>query len=140
MPVRLGNELIDAVYLGNERIGAIYLGDTKVYERTVAPPEPVDRPGTLNAGVTTSGRRNIAIAAVVSDPDGIRSIDAATLTARSDGRVVNINDSGDWVRRDANSFTHADTRGRNVWADGTLSVTYTDGNGVQSTLTDTWSV
>ena len=140
MPTNLTSERISTAYFNGERLAVIYDSATKVYERTVAPPEPVDRPGTLNAGVTTSGRRNIAIAAVVSDPDGIRSIDAATLTARSDGRVVNINDSGDWVRRDANSFTHADTRGRNVWADGTLSVTYTDGNGVQSTLTDTWSV
>lgn len=122
-------------YLGADELDAMYLGTAKVYEKPSA-----DQPGTLNAGVTTSGRRNIAIAAVVSDPDGIASIDAATLTARGDGRVVNINDPGDWVRRDANSFAHADTRGRNVWAAGTLSVTYTDGKGVQSTLTDAWSV
>ena len=137
MPVREGNDTPSKYYDGNDEVDALYDGPDFVYRRAVT---PVDRPGTLDAGVTRSGSRNIAIAAVVSDPDGIRSIDAATLTARSDGRVVNINDSGDWVRRDANSFTHADTRGRNVWAGGTMSVTYTDGNGVQSTSMDTWSV
>ena len=77
MPTRLVNETIASAYLTSERLAAVYESTTKYYERAVAPPEPVDRPGTLDSGVTRSGNRNIAIAAVVSDTDGIRLIDAA---------------------------------------------------------------
>ena len=102
-----------------------------------APPAPPpDQPGTLTEQVTQSGRDyNFLI--TVSDPDGIRSVDAASLTAR-DGQVADITSS--WIRADANTFTHTDSRRNNRWRSGTASVTYTDANGVQATLTDTWSI
>ena len=96
-----------------------------------------DRPGTLTHGVTRRAGGGINIAAVIEDPDGVASVDAASLTA-SDAQVVDI--SSDWLRRDANAFTHADDRRNNRWRIATMSVTYTDGNGVQSTLTADWNV
>lgn len=98
---------------------------------------PVDQPGTVTPGASRNGASTV-FAAVLSDPDGVTSIDAATLTAMSDGQVAGI--TAAWTRRDANSFTHADSR-RNVrWRIGTISVTYTDGNGIQSILTADWDV
>ena len=96
-----------------------------------------DRPGTLTHGATRRVGGGINIAAVISDPDGIASVDSASITA-SDAQVVDI--SSNWLRRDANAFTHADGRRNNRWRIATMSVTYTDGNGVQSTLTDSWDV
>ena len=96
-----------------------------------------DQPGTLTHGVTSRGGGGVNIAAIIEDPDGIASVDSAQLDS-TDGRTNDI--SGEWVRRDANSFTHADVRTGNRWRNASMSVTYTDGNGVQSTLTDSWSL
>jgi len=98
---------------------------------------PPDQPGTITHGVTRRQGGGIDIAAVISDPDGIATVDSAQLDA-TDGRTNDI--SADWVRRDANSFTHADDRTGNRWRKASMSITYTGGNGVQSTLTDSWDV
>ena len=99
-----------------------------------AGPEPVDQPGTLTPNVSVSGRNRV-FASTVTDPDGIGRVDASTVTAR-DGQVAQIT----WTRRDANTFVHAQNRRNTRWNAGTMSVTYTDGNGVQSTLTADWTV
>ena len=97
---------------------------------------PTDQPGTVTAGASRN-RGDTVFAAVVSDPDGITSIDSASLRA-NDGTQADI--SGAWLRSDANSFGHTDRRGHDRWRRGTISVTYTDGNSVQSTVTATWDV
>ncbi len=96
-----------------------------------------DQPGTLTHGATRRQGSGINLACVISDPDGIASIDAAQLDS-TDGRSNDI--TANWVRRDANSFTHADERTGTRWREASVTVTYTDGNGVQSTLTDSWDV
>ena len=128
-----------AIYAGGQEYSKTYIGGVEFTgalaggSRYLAPP-PTDQTGALAPGVTREGR-NYIFASVLSDPDGIRSVDAASITARSDGQVAQI----EWTRRDANTFTHAASRRNARWATGTMSVTYTDGNGVQSTVTDDWS-
>ena len=93
-----------------------------------------DTPGTLAPNVSTSGR-NIVFASVLSDPDGIQSVGRASVQA-SDGQVAVIA----FTRQDTNTFVHAASR-RNVrWRSGTMTVTYTDNKGNQTTLTENWSV
>ena len=96
-----------------------------------------DQPGTITHGVTRRQGGGITIAAVIEDPDGIATVDSAQLDS-TDGRTNDI--SSAWVRRDANSFTHADERPGNRWREASMSITYTDSNGVQSTLTADWNV
>ncbi len=130
--LRFGAETPAAIRFGGATPAGIAIGATKVW-----PPATADRPGTLTHGVTSQRGGGVNIASVLSDPDGIRSIDAASILA-TDGRRQDI--SSAWVRRDANSFTHTDNRSGNRWRAATMSVTYTDTNGVQSTLTADWSV
>ena len=96
---------------------------------------PPDQPGTLTHGVTRRNAGGVNIAAVLSDPDGITAVGASFVRA-GDGTQANIA----WARRDADSFTHADQRRNARWRSGTMAVTYTDGNGVERTLTENWSV
>ncbi|MCY4535187.1 MAG: hypothetical protein OXB91_07465 [Bryobacterales bacterium] len=98
-------------------------------------PAPVDQPGTLDPGVTISGRNRV-FASVLSDPDGIRSVGRATVTARSDGQVAEIT----FTRRDANTFVHAIPRRNSRWNSGTMSVAYIDGLGNSITLVADWTV
>jgi len=126
-----GQEYAKAYMGGVEFTGALVGGDQ--YLAATAP----DQPGTLTHGVTRKQGGGVNIAAIIADPDGITSVDSATINS-TDGRSNDI--SANWIRRDANSFTHADDRGGNRWRRASMSVTYTDGNGVQSTLTDSWSV
>ena len=95
-----------------------------------------DQPGTLESGVTRRGGGGINLNAVVSDPDGITAIVSSFLSS-SDGQTVQ---NLQWVRRDANSFTHVDNRNNNRWRRASLAVTYTDGNGVQRFLAANWDV
>ena len=107
----------------------------------VKPPEipaagPVDRPGTFSLTVTRSGR-DYQFAFSVADPDGIRSLSSATVTA-SDGTTADA--LGDFSRSDANTFAGSDSRRNARWASGTMSVTYVDAaSGASRTLTRTWS-
>ena len=133
MTLRIGAETPGGLAIGGEVVGGLARGPAVVFRAAAAP--PVDRAGTLNAGVTRQGRNSI-FASVLSDPDGIRSVDAARVESRTGGRRANI----DFVRQDARSFTHADNRANSDWRAGTMTVTYTDGNGVQTTLTDDWNV
>ena len=74
----------------------------------------------------------------VTDPDGIRSLSAATLTATSDGRQADV--VADFTRSTANTFGGSDSRAHARWRSGTMSVTYMDDRSGQSvTLTRTWS-
>lgn len=102
---------------------------------SVAPPMPVDRPGTLNVNVSISGRNRV-FASTITDPDGIRAVGASSVTSRADGQIAQIT----WTRRDANTFIHTASRRNTRWNSGTMSVTYTDGNNVVSTITANWSV
>ena len=127
--LRFGDSTPAGIRFGGETPAGFAIGETKVW-----PPASADLPGTLTPGVTGSGRNRV-FASTLTDPDGIRSVDASTVTA-SDGQVANI----DWTRRDANTFVHAAARRNTRWNSGTMSVTYTDGNGVQTTLSEDWSI
>ncbi|MCY4470789.1 MAG: hypothetical protein OXC08_18905 [Thiotrichales bacterium] len=130
--LRFAAETPGGIRFGGEAPAGIAIGDTKVW-----PAAAPDQAGTLTHGATSRAGGGVNIATVIEDPDGIASVDAAQLDA-TDGRSNDI--SSDWVRRDANSFTHADERTGNRWRRASMSVTYTDGNGVQSTLTDSWNL
>lgn len=96
---------------------------------------PVDSPGTLSVAVTLSGR-NYGFVFSVSDPDGIRSLTAATVTAR-DNTVDNV--LADFARSDANTFAGSDSRRNARWASGTMTLTYVDAkSGESRTLTQNW--
>ena len=95
-----------------------------------------DQPGTLTPRVALSGR-DYRFAITLVDPDGVRGITSATLTAR-DGTTADI--TSDWVTTDANTRTHTDSRRNNRWSSGTVSVTYVDGAGNTDTLTANWSL
>ena len=98
---------------------------------------PVDRAGTLAVAVVLQGR-DYNFTFSVTDPDGIRSLTAATVTAR-DNTVANA--LGDFSRSDANTFAGTDSRRNARWSSGTMSVTYVDAtSGESRTLTRTWSV
>ena len=96
-----------------------------------------DMPGTLTLEVTRSGGR-VNFNFSITDPNGIRSISAATMTAR-DNTVANI--LSDFIRSNANTFAGTDQRGNNRWRRGSMSVTYVDNaSGASHTLTETWVV
>ena len=96
-----------------------------------------DEPGRLSVSVQRSGR-NYNFTFSVSDPNGIRSITSATARA-SDG--TNADATGDFVRRNANTFTGTDSRRNARWARGTMSVTYVDNtSGASHTLQQSWSI
>ena len=103
---------------------------------TAGLPPPPDRPGVLMVQVTRVGR-DYTFVFSVSDPNGIRSLISATVTA-SDGRQASA--IGDFARTDANTFAGRDSRRNARWASGTMSVTYVDATSGQSvTLQETWS-
>ena len=104
-------------------------------EETPSPPNQ-DRAGTLSTGVIIQGT-GVEIESSILDVDGIASIDAASILA-TDGRLQDISD--EWDRYDPTVFSHSDTRRGSRWRSATMSVTYTDGNGVQSTLTGSWNI
>ena len=96
-----------------------------------------DVPGTLTLEVSRSGSR-VDFDFSITDPNGIRSVTAATLTAR-DNTVANI--LSDFSRSNANTFAGTDRRTNNRWRRGTLTVTYVDNaSGARHTLTQTWTV
>ena len=97
---------------------------------------PVDTPGTLSVTVTQVGR-NYNFVFSVADPNGIRSLTSAMVTARDGTRADVI---GDFSRSDANTFAGTDSRRNARWASGTMTVTYVDAtSGASRTLTQTWS-
>ena len=86
----------------------------------------------------TQASRGYDFAFSVTDPDGIRSISAATVTA-SDGTQASALE--DFARTNANTFAGTDNRRNARWASGTMSVTYVDAtSGASVTVTGTWSV
>ena len=100
-----------------------------------SPAGPVDRPGVLDLAVTRSGR-DFNFVFSVSDPDGIRSLSTATVTA-TDGTVANA--LGDFSRSDANTFAGRDSRRNARWASGIMRVTYVDAtSGRPVSLTRAW--
>ena len=97
---------------------------------------PVDRPGTLAVSVVLRGR-DYNFTFSVTDPDGIRSLTSATVTAR-DG--TNANALRDFSRSNANTFAGTDSRRNARWASGTMTVVYVDATSGQShTLSMTWT-
>ncbi len=97
---------------------------------------PVDSPGTLSVAVTRKGR-DYNFVFSVTDPDGIRSLTAATVTAR-DNTVASA--LADLARSDANTFAGRDSRRNARWASGTMAVTYVDAtSGESRTLTQAWT-
>ena len=97
-----------------------------------------DSPGTLTLSVTRRGAGGANFEFSVADPDGVRSISAATLTA-TDGTAANV--LGDFSRTNANTFGGIDSRRHNRWRVGTMSVTYVDNtSGESRTVTQDWSV
>ena len=95
-----------------------------------------DTPGTLSI-TATPATRGFTFVWSITDPNGIRSITTATLTAR-DGTNANV--LSDFIRSDANTFAGTDARRNARWSSGTLSVTYVDAaSGESRTLTETWS-
>ena len=96
-----------------------------------------DSPGTLTVTASRAGGR-VRFTFSVADPDGIRSVTSAVLTA-SDGRTANVR--SDFSRSNANTFAGTDSRGHNRWRSGSLTVVYVDNaSGGTRTLTQTWSV
>lgn len=132
MTFRIGTGTPAGVAFGSALLGGLAFGANVLYRAVTT---PVDRPGTLTPNVSISGRNRV-FASTLTDPDGIRGVSASTITARSDGQVSQIT----WTRRDANTFVHTQSRRNTRWNSGTMSVTYTDGNGVETTLTANWSV
>ena len=128
-----------SIYVGGQQYAKAYVGGVE-YTGALAGAEQYlarpDQPGTITAGASRSSGRTL-FAIVVTDPDGITSIDSSFLRA-SDGTQQDI--STGWSRRDANTFEHADNRRHDRWRSGLVSAIYTDDNGVQTTITANWSV
>ena len=132
MAIYFGGRAYSKAYAGGAEVSQLLAGGAS-YHAARTP----DRPGTLAVSVSLSGR-NYEFTFSVTDPDGIRSITAATVTA-SDGTVANV--LGDFARSDANTYAGTDSRRNARWASGTMSVTYTDAtSGESRTLTQNWSV
>ena len=117
MGAALGAQKIGGIAIGGSQIGGMALGSRVVYRKPVV---VTDSAGVLTPNVTLSGR-NYVFASTITDPDGIRGITSAVLTAR-DGQTATI----DFTRRDDNTFTHAQSRRNARWASGTMRVTYVD--------------
>lgn len=101
------------------------------------PPEPVDQPGTLTVtGTRISGRNPWRVEVTITDPDGIGGDALSASITSSDGRMNTIA----LTRQDANTFTGANNFRAGRWSLGSVSVSYTDGNRVTSTLTQNYSI
>ena len=127
------------VYLGGVEYGKVYAGGLEFSGLQVRGQsyKSSDTPGTLNLSVTRSGGRTTWTFSI-TDPNGIRAVTAATMTAR-DGTVANI--LADFTRSDANTFGGTDTRANARWRRGNMSVTYVDAtSGASHTLTQAWDV
>ena len=118
------------------KIGADLVGGMKAGADIIYRYEAPDVPGSLSVAVTQQGR-DYNFVFSVTDPDGISSLTAATVTA-SDGREADA--LGDFARSDANTVAGSDTRRNARWASGTMSVTYVEARSGQArTLTQAWS-
>ena len=135
MPLKIGTEIVSKLKIGTEIVGGMKLGTEVIYRSVVT---PVDTPGTYTVtGSRISGRNPYQTISVLTDTDGIRAVSSAIFTA-SDGTTSDRTSS--FARTDTNTFS-ATLRLRNArWQAGSVAITYTDGNGVTSTLTDTWSI
>ena len=131
MGIYFAGQEYDEIHIAGEEFSRVIFGGTEYH----APSAP-DVVGTLTISVTRSGR-NYAFAFSVTDPNGIRSITSATLTARDD---TEANIMSDFVRSDANTFQGTDTRRNARWSRGTIAVTYVDAtSGASHTLTRNWT-
>ena len=98
-----------------------------------------DTPGRLTVtGTRRAGRNPYGVTIVLTDTDGVRAITAATLTS-NDGQV-RPDMAGEYEIQSTTVRTWARDLRNARWASGTVSVTYTDGNGVSATLTGAWSI
>ena len=80
MGIYFGGNEYDEIHIAGNEFSKLQAGASIYHE--------LDQLGTLTADVTRSGGATV-FAFSVSDPNGIRSISAATLTAR-DNTVANI--------------------------------------------------
>ena len=129
-----------AIYLNGIKHNKIYFGGqefTGLFHAGSSFIQAADELGSLTVSASRArGRTTLTIR--LSDPNGIRAVSSATLTAR-DGTTATI--TGDLARADANTFTDTDSRANARWNRGSLSVTYVDAaSGNSHTLTQTWTV
>ena len=105
---------------------------------TIVDPRTIpDQPGILSVSVVRRGS-NYNFSYSITDPNGVRSVTAATVTA-NDGRVA-PSIVGDFSRTNANTFSGTRSRRNARWASGTLSLTYVDDiSGDSHTLTKDWT-
>ena len=101
---------------------------------------PVDQPGTLTiAAQRISGRNPYETTITITDPDGIRAITSMIFTSDVDGATSDR--TSQLARIDANTFATRALALRNArWARATVAATYADGNGVASTLRESYSI
>ena len=116
-------------YVGGREFSGIQLRGQRYLES--------DSPGTLTVTASRQGGAT-AFALSITDPNGIRSLTSAVLTARDNQRADII---GDFSRSNANTFSGTDRRANARWRRGSLTVVYVDAtSGASHTLTQTWSV
>ena len=129
MGIYLGGREYDGIYIGGQEFSDVSIRGLNYFES--------DTPGSATIAVVLRGR-NYEFTFSVTDPDGIRSVTTATLTA-SDGTQANI--MGDFARNDANTFDGVDSRRNARWRSGTMRITYVDAaSGESRTVSANWSV
>ena len=117
MGVYIGGVEYDKIYIGGREVSRLLLRG-----QTYKEPAAVDRPGVFTVSVARVGR-DYNFTFSITDPDGIRSITSAVVTA-NDGRTADA--LGDFSRSDANTFGGTDSRRNARWSSGTFAVTYVD--------------
>ena len=130
MPIYIAGQEYDHAYIAGVQADEIHVAGAEYQPAS-------DTPGTLTVTASrSSGTTTFNFS--ITDPDGIRSLTSATLTAR-DSTTANVR--SDFSRTNANTFGGTDTRRNARWNSGTLSVTYVDNtSGASHTLSQTWAV
>ena len=101
----------------------------------VAEPAVPDIPGSLTVTATQT-RRGANVTFTLTDRDGIASV-ASTILMASDGTVRGTPIA--LVRVNSSTFSADVAFGNDRWRNATFTVTYTDSNGVQFTLTQAYT-
>ena len=124
----IADEIADEMFLGADKLDELHMDDAEIFSTA-------DRPGTLTINAVTMGRDEI-VTGGFSDPDGIRSVTSAVLTARD----RNTRDMA-VTRTSVNEYSIDRIALRNDrWKQATLVVVYVDaGDGESKTLTQSYS-
>ena len=138
MGFAIGTSKVDGLAFAGEKVGGFAIGSEKVFSS--AQPAPVDQPGTLTiVAQRISGRNPYQVNATVTDPDGIRAVTSAIFTSAVDSQTSDR--TAQFARTDANTFSTGARALRNArWARSSVVVTYTDGLGNTSTLTQSYAI